>query len=415
MDKWVSMGAAGWDFPTITRCIDQLRNTIRPVHPKHRNKLVKDWVKSCSKALDIPVVEDFNKTVRSEGGFGGGVGFFSVSYNPEDGKRSSASVAYLHPIISGEEKRPNLTVLTEAWVSRLNLSKEPEKKAESVNITLKSGHSLTLAAKTEMLLCAGAIDTPRLLLLSGIGPKRQLEDLGIEVQHDLPGVGENLLDHPESIMIWELKEAMPPETTMTSDGGIFLDRDGDGVADIMMHTYQIPFCINTSRLGYEAPLHAFCMTPNIPRPKSIGRMYLTSSDPNVKPALDFRYFTDPEEYDAQTLVDGFRAARKVAEMEPFKSYLKREVAPGLEVQSDKDLSEYGRRVAHTVYHPAGTTKIGDVTKDVMAVVGPDLKIRGIAGVRIADAGVFPSMVTIKWAIPISFFYWVEMLMNTVRC
>jgi len=102
-------------------------------------------------------------------------------------------------------------------------------------------------------------------------------------------------------------------------------------------------------------------------------------------------------------------------MEPFKSYLKREVAPGLEVQSDKDLSEYGRRVAHTVYHPAGTTKIGDVTKDVMAVVGPDLKIRGIAGVRIADAGVFPSMVTIKWAIPISFFYWVEMLMNTVRC
>jgi choline dehydrogenase-like flavoprotein len=396
MKEWESLGATGWDFKTVQRCIDQLRCTIRPVHPKHRNKLVKDWVQSCSKALDIPVIEDYNKTIREEGGFAKGVGFFSVSYDPEDGKRSSASVAYIHPIIRGEEKRENLVVLTEAWVSRLNLSIAAGKKvAESITLTLKSGQTLRLAARQEIILCAGAIDTPKLLLHSGIGPARQLRSLGISVQHDLPGVGENLLDHPESIIIWELKEAMPKETTMDSDAGIFLDRDGDGVADIMMHTYQIPFCINTSRLGYEAPLHAFCMTPNIPRPKSRGRLYLTSKDPAVKPALDFRYFTDPEGYDAKTLVDGFRAARKVAEMEPFKSYLKREVAPGPEVTSDEALSEYGRKVAHTVYHPAGTTRMGDVSKDPLAVVGPDLKIRGIENVRIADAGVFPTMVTVK--------------------
>ncbi|KAI5819832.1 hypothetical protein BZA77DRAFT_341928 [Pyronema omphalodes] len=391
MDDWVARGAVGWDFGTMTRLIDNLRNTVRPIHPKHRNKLVKDWVTSCSKALDIPVIDDFNARVRGDGGFDKGVGFFSVSYNPDDGKRSSASVAYIHPIIRGEEKRDNLTILTEAWVSRINLK---DGRATSVNIALKSGHKFTLPASIEIILCAGAIDTPRLLLHSGIGPPDQLSELNIPLQHDLPGVGENLMDHPESIIIWELHNAMPPETTMTSDGGIFLDRDGDGVADLMMHTYQIPFCINTSRLGYEAPLHAFCMTPNIPRPKSVGKLYLTSADPNEKPALDFRYFTDPDGYDAKTLVDGFRAARKVAEMEPFKNYLKREVAPGLDVQSDEELSEYGRKVAHTVYHPAGTTKMGDV-HDEMAVVGPDLKIRGLEGVRIADAGVFPSMVTVN--------------------
>ncbi|KAI5799902.1 hypothetical protein EDC01DRAFT_524163 [Geopyxis carbonaria] len=392
MDEWLAHGAAGWDFATVQRCIDNLRNQIQPVHPKHRNKLVKDWVTSCSKALDIPVIDDFNKKIRADGGFDEGVGFFSVAYNPEDGKRSSASVAYIHPILAGEEKRDNLVVLTEAWVSKLNVSKS--KVAESIDVTLKSGHKMTLAARTEIIICAGAIDTPRLLLHSGIGPPQQLTALGIPIIHALPGVGENLLDHPESIILWELHNPMPSETTMDSDAGLFLDRSRAGVPDIMMHTYQIPFCINTSRLGYEAPLHAFCMTPNIPRPASRGRLYLVSADPAVKPALDFRYFTDAAGRDAQTLVDGLRAARKCAQQEPFKSYLKREIAPGPAVQSDAALSEYARRVAHTVYHPAGTAKMG-AADDEMAVVDPGLRIRGLKGVRIADAAVFPTMVTIN--------------------
>jgi choline dehydrogenase-like flavoprotein len=148
-------------------------------------------------------------------------------------------------------------------------------------------------------------------------------------------------------------------------------------------------------LGYETPIDAFCMTPNIPRPRSRGRIYLTSADPTVKPALDFRYFTDPEGYDAATIVAGLKAARKIAQQAPFKDWIKREVAPGPKVQTDEQLSEYGRRVAHTVYHPAGTTKMGDVTKDEFAVVDPELKIRGLQGVRIADAGVFPEMPTIN--------------------
>jgi choline dehydrogenase-like flavoprotein len=122
---------------------------------------------------------------------------------------------------------------------------------------------------------------------------------------------------------------------------------------------------------------------------------LTSADPTVKPALDFRYFTDPEGYDAATLVHGIKAARKIAQSSPFKEWLKEEVAPGPKVQTDEEISEYARRVAHTVYHPAGTTKMGDVERDEMAVVNPELKVRGISKLRIVDAGIFPEMPTIN--------------------
>jgi len=398
--RWEEQGCVGWSFKTFMRVLDNLRTTPQPVHKRHRNQLCIDWVDSCSKAMDIPIIEDFNHEIKTTGALKGSVGFFNVSYNPDTGHRSSASVAYIHPILSGSEKRSNLTVLTNAWVSKVNVSGS---KVTGINVTFQDGSRRTLNPKAETILCAGAVDTPRLMLLSGLGPKQQLQELGIPVVKDIPGVGENLLDHPESIIMWELNKAVPQNmTTMDSDAGIFLRReianaagsDGD-IADIMMHCYQIPFCLNTTRLGYDSPIDAFCMTPNIPRPRSRGRIYLTSSDPNVKPALDFRYFTDPEGYDAATIVAGLKAAREIAQQAPFKDWIKREVAPGPKVQSDEDLSEYGRRVAHTVYHPAGTTKMGDVKKDEYAVVDPELKIRGLQGVRIADAGVFPEMPTIN--------------------
>ena len=401
--RWEEQGCKGWSFKTFMRVLDNLRNTVQPVHERHRNQLCLDWVKSCSTAMDIPVIEDYNQEIKDTGALKQGVGFFSVSYNPDDGTRSSASVAYIHPILRGEEKRPNLTVLTNTWVSRVNVSGS---KVTGVNITLDDGTKHTLRAKAETILCAGAVDTPRLMMLSGLGPKQQLSELGIPVVKDLPGVGENLLDHPESIILWELNKPVPlDQTTMDSDAGIFLRRElpnaasksgmkADGeIADVMMHCYQIPFVYNTARLGYETPKDAFCMTPNIPRPRSRGKLYLVSKDPTVKPALDFRYFTDPEGYDAATIVAGLRAAREIAKQAPFSDWIKQEIAPGPEIQSDEALSEYGRKVAHTVYHPAGTTKMGDVAKDPMAVVDPNLRIRGLQGVRIADAGVFPEMTT----------------------
>ncbi|QIW95119.1 hypothetical protein AMS68_000637 [Peltaster fructicola] len=398
--RWVEQGCKGWDFKNFTRLLDNLRNTVQPVHERHRNQLCLDWVTSCSTAMNIPIIHDFNKEIKETGALKESVGFFNVSYNPDDGRRSSASVAYIHPILRGDEKRSNLTILTNAWVSRVNVT---DNKVTGVDVKLQDGTAHSLRARAETILCAGAVDTPRLMLLSGLGPRQQLQELQIPVVHDLPGVGENLLDHPETIILWELNQAVPlNQTTMDSDAGIFLRReaanaagdDGD-IADVMMHCYQIPFVYNTSRLGYDTPQHAFCMTPNIPRPRSRGKLYLTSKDPNIKPALDFRYFTDPEGYDAATIVAGFKAARRIAKEKPFADWIEREIAPGPGIQTDEDLSEYGRRAAHTVYHPAGTTKMGDVEKDPLAVVDSELRVRGLQNVRIADAGVFPEMTTIN--------------------
>ncbi|SPO02041.1 related to cellobiose dehydrogenase [Cephalotrichum gorgonifer] len=397
MDRWVKLGCKGWDFETMMRVADKLKNTIRPVHQRHRNQICKDWVQSCSSALGIPVLSDFNREIAATGRISEGTGFFSIAYNPENWHRSSASTAYIHPILNGEA-RPNLTILTQAWVSKIHVENDT---AVGADLTLKSGQKLRLNPRKEIILCAGAVDTPRLMLHSGLGPRSQLEDLGITVVKDIPGVGENLLDHPESIILWRLKEPVPfNQTVMDSDAGVFIRRepvnaagdDGDA-ADIMMHCYQIPFTVNTERLGYPSipDRYAFCMTPNIPRPRSRGRLYLTSDDPSVKPALDFRYFTDPEGYDAATLVAGIRAARKVAQESPFKEWLLEEVAPGPKVQSDEEISYYARKAAHTVYHPAGTTKMGDVSIDRMAVVDHELKVRGVKQLRVVDAGVFPEM------------------------
>ncbi|WP_308201178.1 GMC family oxidoreductase [Paractinoplanes maris] len=252
-----------------------------------------------------------------------------------------------------------------------------------------------MKARHEYVLCAGAIDTPRLLLLSGIGPAADLAALGIETRIDVPGVGENLLDHPESLILWEASRPIPPMSAMDSDAGLFVRREpGAARPDLMFHLYQIPFTFNTERLGYDVPEHGFGMTPNVPRPRSTGRLTLADARPETKPLLDFRYFTDPDGYDERTIVDGLRLAREVAATEPFASWIAREIAPGPALRSDEDLSAYGRAAHHTVYHPAGTCRMGSAT-DELAVVDPELRLRGAPNVRIADASIFPLMPSVN--------------------
>ncbi|MBB5934778.1 GMC family oxidoreductase [Streptomyces zagrosensis] len=381
-DEWAAAGADGWDAESMDPYFSRLRNNIVPVDEKDRNAIARDFVAAAEAALDVPRIEGFNKAPFHEG-----VGFFDLAYHPEDNKRSSASVAYLHPHIEAGD-RPNLTLLLETWAYQVELDGD---RATGVRVRTKDGAQQLIEAAREVLVCAGAVDTPRLLMHSGIGPRGDLEALGLPVTHDLPGVGENLLDHPESVIVWETDGPIPENSAMDSDAGLFLRRDpGSRGPDLMFHFYQIPFTDNPERLGYEKPEHGVSMTPNIPKPRSRGRLYLTSADPNVKPALDFRYFTDEDDYDGRTLVDGIKIARQVAQQQPLAGWLKREVCPGPEVTSDEEISEYARKVAHTVYHPAGTCRMGAVS-DELAVVDPELRVRGLRNLRIADASVFPTM------------------------
>jgi choline dehydrogenase len=379
-DEWEEAGAKGWGAVPMEAYFARLLNNIVPVDEKDRNAIARDFVDAAQGALGVPRVEGFNKKPFTEG-----TGFFDLAYHPENNKRSSASVAYLHPVM---DERPNLTLLLETWAYRLELEGT---RATGVHVRAKDGTESLVRARREVLLCAGAVDSPRLLLHSGIGPAHDLAELGIPVAHDLPGVGENLLDHPESVIVWETNGPIPENSAMDSDAGLFVRRDPEQAGpDLMFHFYQIPFTDNPERLGYERPAHGVSMTPNIPKPRSRGRLYLTSADPSVKPALDFRYFTDEDDYDGRTLVDGIRIARRIARTEPLAGWLKREVCPGPEVTDDEELSAYARQVAHTVYHPAGTCRMG-ATDDRLAVVDPELRVRGLDGLRIADASVFPTM------------------------
>ncbi|MEV6674755.1 GMC oxidoreductase [Streptomyces sp. NPDC051162] len=381
-DEWVAAGADGWDAASMEPYFARLRNNIVAVDEKDRNAIARDFVEAAQAAVDVPRVEGFNKKPFHEG-----VGFFDLAYHPENNKRSSASVAYLHPHIEAGD-RPNLRILLETLAHKLELEGT---RATGVHVRTKDGEEIFVEAGREVLLCAGAVDTPRLLMHSGIGPKGDLDALGIPAVHDLPGIGENLLDHPESVIVWETDGPIPENSAMDSDAGLFVRRDPESPGpDLMFHFYQIPFTDNPERLGYVKPEHGVSMTPNIPKPRSRGRLYLTSADPAVKPALDFRYFTDEEDYDGRTLVDGIKIAREIAKSAPLAGWLKREVCPGPEITSDEEISEYARKVAHTVYHPAGTCRMG-AADDPQAVVDPELRIRGLEGVRIADASVFPTM------------------------
>jgi choline dehydrogenase-like flavoprotein len=384
LDDWVAHGCTGWDPATILAYRDRLRTQIVPVAEADRNPIAKDFVTAAARALGVPVIDDFNAA-----SFVDGTGFFSLAYQPEGNLRSSASVAYLHPVLD----RPNLTLRLETWAHQLLT--DASGRLTRVAVRGADGQEAVVRAERELLLCAGAIDTPRLLMLSGIGPADDLRGLGIDVRADLPGVGENLLDHPESVIVWETAGPLPPNSAMDSDAGLFLRRDtGQSRPDLMFHFYQVPFTVNTERLGYPVPEHGVCMTPNVPRARSTGRMWLRSADPAEQPALDFRYFTDPEGHDERTIVDGLKVAREVAATDPLRGWLVREVAPGPHITSDADLSEYGRRAAHTVYHPAGTCRMG-AEDDLMAVCDPQLRVRGLDGVRIVDASVFPTMPTIN--------------------
>ncbi|MFF3616840.1 GMC family oxidoreductase [Streptomyces sp. NPDC002580] len=379
-DEWEAAGAEGWGAEPMEPYYARLLNNIVPVDEKDRNAVARDFVEAARSALGVPRVEGFNRRPFTEG-----VGFFDLAYHPEDNKRSSASVAYLHPVM---DERPNLTLLLETWAYRLELDGT---RVTGVHVRTKDGEEVLIGARSEVLLCAGAVDSPRLLLHSGIGPAGDLEELDIPVTHDLPGVGENLLDHPESVIVWETDGPIPENSAMDSDAGLFVRRDPEQPGpDLMFHFYQVPFTDNPERLGYERPAHGVSMTPNIPKPRSRGRLYLTSADPAVKPALDFRYFTDEDDYDGRTLVDGIKIAREIAAAEPLARWLKREVCPGPGITDDEELSAYARQVAHTVYHPAGTCRMGGPS-DELAVVDPELRVRGLDGIRIADASVFPTM------------------------
>ncbi len=374
MRRWGAAGARGWGPDGVAEYFSRVSRTVDMEPSEWGNPAVESFL-AAAEERGFPRL-NFSEGVRE------GAGLFNL--NKKGGKRQSSSVAYLHPI---SDLPNNLTVLTHTRTSRVLFEGE-----RAVGVETSRGE---LRASREIVLSCGAFDTPKLLMLSGVGTAEPLGMLGVPVVADVPGVGENLLDHPEGVIMWESKHPVPDDTANYYEAGMFAKVDEDaGDPDLMFHFGSEPFDMHTLPRGYPTSRQAFSITPNITRAKSRGRVSLRSASPDDPPAIDFRYFTDDEGYDERIMVEGIRLARELARTGALSEWVERELAPGPSARSFEEISEYVRATANTVYHPAGTCKMG-APDDPDAVVDPELRVRGVEGLRVADASVFPVMISVN--------------------
>ncbi|QJP14230.1 NAD(P)-binding protein [Starkeya sp. ORNL1] len=405
-DGWVAAGADGWSYrevlPFFKRAEDNERfsneahGTGGPLgvsDQRYTHPLTKAWLKACQEA-GLPFNPDFNSGSQA------GCGLYQLT--TRDGRRSSAAVAYLHPA----EKRRNLTVKTSQQVTRIVIEKGRAVGVEYV----EGGRKVVLRAEREVILCSGAIGSPRLLLLSGIGPAEHLRSVGVPVAHDLKGVGRNLQDHMDMYMIYQLKGAdsydkykklhwqlwagleyalfrTGPVTSNVCEGGLFWwGHKSDPLPDLQYHF--LPGAGVEAGVG-DVPGGNGC-TLNIcqTRPRSRGTITLRSADPADQPVIDPNYLAEP--YDMDCLIEGVKVAQEIMAKPAIKAFIAREHLPGRPLSTRADYEAFVRKEAQGAIHPCGACRMGT---DDMAVVDPQLRVHGIDGLRVADTSIMPNLIS----------------------
>lgn len=338
----------------------------------------------------IPYNPDFNG--RSQAG----IGFYQLTQ--KDARRSSAATAFLHPARS----RPNLAVVSGAEVLRIVVERG---RAKGVELAEANAQRRIVACAREVLLTAGAIGSPRLLMLSGIGPADHLHGVGVPVVHDLPGVGSNLQDHVDLCVLSECTGqhsydgVQRPHRTLLAGLQYLLFRQGP-VASSLFETGGFWYADKAARspdiqfhLGQGSGIEqgiAKLDNPGVTlnsaflRPLSRGTVQLASPDPKVAPLIDPNYWSEP--YDLDMSLKGLEIARDIMAQPALKPFIRREALPGPAARDRATLFDYACRMAKTDHHPVGTCRMGH---DDMAVVTPDLKLRGVDGIRICDSSIMP--------------------------
>lgn len=376
--RWEGLGAAGWGPAGTATAWDRVFARVHR-EPGSTNPLNFAFLDACEQA-GLPR-RDFLAD-------GAGVGAGRFALNVRGHMRQSSSVAYLHPLDSAPGA---LRIHTGVHAHRL--------VADGTRIVAVDTDAGTFVANREVILCCGAFNSPRLLLQSGIGPADHLRSVGLAPVHHLPGVGSHLLDHPEGVLVFATHQPVPPETVQFWEAGFFAasattsGTDPDD-ADIMAHFGLVPFDMHTAFAGYPTAPNGISITPNVALARSQGTVRLRSADPDAPPAIDFSYFTDPEGYDERIMVAGVQWARRIASAPALREVIARELAPGPDVTQVDALSHYVRTTANTVYHPAGTCRMGAAAA-ADTVVESDLKVVGLDGLRVADASVFPDMIRVN--------------------
>lgn len=396
-DNWAAHGCDGWTYEDILPYFRKAENNNRYVGVYHGqdgplnvsdvipHQLTTAMVRAGQQG-GMPFNPDFNGEQQA------GVGYYQVTNR--DGRRSSASVCYVKPIRDSER----LTVRTKAHVEKITIRNG---RADGVVV-----HGRTIRATKEVLVTAGAIGSPRLLMHSGIGPAQHLREIGVDVVMDAPCVGENLHDHVDLFVVtecagnysfdrykpWHMRAVAGLQfglfgtgilASNICDGGGFWYADEQAPApDVQFHF------LPGSGLEHDlAPIrNGVTLNSALLRPKSRGRVRLKSNDPRAKVHIDPNYWGDP--YDVRHSVNGFKFARHIMAQPAFRAFMKGEAHPGRSTVSDDDIKEYAFRHAKTDYHPVGTCKMG-ADDDPTAVVTPKLLFKGIEALRVCDSSVMP--------------------------
>jgi choline dehydrogenase len=402
-DRWAALGIAGWSYADILPYYKKSEHNERWTNAYHGtgglwnvadlrcvNPLTHTFIQA-AQAAGLPFNEDFNGATQD------GVGYFQV--NQKDGKRHSAAAAFLKPAL----KRPNLTVRTGAHTTRVLFERD---RAVGVEFVRENQRELVRADR-EIILCGGAVNSPQLLLLSGLGPAEQLRALDLPVIADLPGVGQNLQDHALIGVEFECQQPISlhkadnfknilnylvfkkgPLTSNVAEAGAFIKtRAGLDVPDIEL-VFAPTFYMDN---GFANPdLHGFSIGIALQHPESRGELRLRSNDPLAAPVIQPNYFV--EEGDLATVVEAIKFARELLCGKAFEPVRGKEWWPGTAARTDEDLAEHVRQTSATIYHPVGTCKMGGA-RDALAVVNERFQVRGVAGLRVVDASVIPLQTT----------------------
>ncbi|WP_269584069.1 GMC family oxidoreductase [Roseibium sp. Sym1] len=403
-NNWAQLGNRGWSYEDVLPVFRSLENNLvmadgyhgtegelHVSEVRHKHPLCRAFIRAAQEA-GVPYNPDFNGAVQT------GVGFYQTTTH--NGRRWSAAQAFLRKA----EGRDNLTIMTETRVARITFDGR-----RATGVVLEDGRELK--ARREIVMCAGAIETPRLLQLSGVGPADHLKSHGIDVVADLPGVGSNYQDHLESTVQGEthdpisifqedkglrsVKHMLQYMATRTGlltsnvvEAGGFVDVSGAGQPDVQFHV--LPFMVGWADREPIAR-HGIAIGPCFLRPKSRGSVRLRSADPKERALFDAGSFSDSD--DLEVLARGVLKGIEILEAPSLAKLIKRRALPEPGLEKDMDgLRDYVRQTAKTVFHPVGTAKMGP-GGDREAVVDAELRVHQIDGLRVADASIMPTLVS----------------------
>jgi choline dehydrogenase len=399
-DHWRDLGNAGWGYEDVLPCFKKSERQQRGASEFHGadgplcvsdhrtlNPLSEAFIQAAEEA-GFSRNGDFNG--ESQEGFG----FYQVTQS--NGRRHSAAAAFLKPAMS----RPNLKVRTQAHVFGIYFE---GRRAAIVSFQDAHG-SRQERVRREVIFCGGAIGSPQLLMLSGIGPAQHLRDFNIPVVCDLPGVGGNLQDHPCCVVAYECikpvslaaAESLPnllqylcfgkgPLTSNVAEAGGFIRTRPDcPFPDLQFH-FGAGYFVEHGFRKYDG--HAFALGPTLLHPYSRGEIRLRSANPLDAPSIRANYYSDPRDLDV--MLEGVKLSRTLAAANAFVGLRGKELHPGPDAKEDAALRAHISNFTETLYHPAGTCKMGS---DAMAVVDSELRVHGVEGLRVVDASIMPTVV-----------------------